>query len=392
MSAMNATMRETAAAARRFTQGSHWAPALGLILTVIAVVEASIGSDPSDRGVVMAVALGATAPIAYANRRPVLMGAIVTACVLAMLAGTVPLFGSAVIAETVALYLVASRTRRLVSAVFALPFVLNAMFPMGGDDAATSGVLLLVLAVGALAFGDARRLWGQAIAERDASRQQVADTLHEQVAMEERARIARELHDVVAHHVSMIAVQAETARLTTPELPEEGRERFGEIADSARDALAQMRQLLGVLREDAGGGGERAPQPGLANLDELIAEARATGTRVGFALSGSVVPLSPGADLAAFRIVQEALTNARRHAPEAVVDVEVRYVTDAVHIVIRDDGPGPDPQTPDGNGLRGMRERAAMVGGALHTGQAEGGGFLIEATFPIGGTPDEATA
>jgi signal transduction histidine kinase len=389
---MNATTREMTAAARRFAEGSHWAPALGLVLAVVAVVEASIASDPSDRGVVMAVALGATAPIAYANRRPVLMGVIVTACVLAMLADTVPLFASAVIAETIALFLVASRTNRLVSAAFAIPFLLNAMFPMGGEDAATSAVLLLVLAVGALALGDARRMWGQAIAERDATRQRVADTLQEQAGMEERARIARELHDVVAHHVSMIAVQAETARLTTPDLPEEGRERFGEIADSARDALAQMRQLLGVLREDAGGGGERAPQPGLATLDELIEGARATGTRVRFVLSGPVEPLPPAADLAAFRIVQEALTNVRRHAPEAAVDVEVRYDLDAVHILIRDDGPGAEPSNPDGNGLRGMRERAAMAGGTLRAGPSDDGGFLVEASLPIQTPPDEATA
>jgi signal transduction histidine kinase len=389
---MNTTMRETATAARRFAEGSHWAPALGLVLAVVAVVEASIAADPSDHGLVMAIALGATAPIAFADRRPVLMGAITTSCVFAMLADTVPLIGSAVAAETIALYLVASRSRRLVSAAFAVPFVLNAMFPMGGDDAATSGVLLLLLAAGSLAVGDARRLWGRAIAERDESRQQVAATLREQAAMEERARIARELHDVVAHHVSMIAVQAETARLTTPDLPEQGRERFGDIADSARDALAQMRQLLGVLREDAGGGVERTPQPGLARLDELIEEARATGARVRFALSGPVVPLAPGVDLAAFRIVQEALTNARRHAPEASVEVEVRYEEDSIHLLVRDDGPDPDPQTPDGNGLRGMRERATLVGGTIRAGRADGGGFLVEATLPIDRDPDEAIA
>ena len=389
---MNARVKEATGAVRRFAGGPHWAPAVAVALAVAAVVEASFAADPSDRGIAMAVALGATAPIVAAERRPVLVGAVITACVFAMVADTVPIIWSGVVAEFIALYLVASRTNRLVSAAFAAPFVLNAMFPMGGEDAAASGVLLLVLVVGALALGDARRLWGQAIAERDASRRQVADTLQEQAAMEERARIARELHDVVAHHVSMIAVQAETARLTTPDLPEEGRERFGAIATSARDALAQMRQLLGVLRADAGGDAERAPQPGLARLDELIEEARATGTHVRFFMSGPVEPLSPGVDLAAYRIVQEALTNARRHAPGAGVEVEVRYDTDGVHLLMRDDGPGPRPGVSDGNGLRGMRERAATVGGTLRTGPGPEGGYVVEADLPVVGPSDEVTA
>jgi signal transduction histidine kinase len=213
--------------------------------------------------------------------------------------------------------------------------------------------------------------------------------------MEERARIARELHDVVAHHVSMIAVQAETARLTTPDLPEQGRERFGEIADSARDALAQMRQLLGVLREDAGGGGERAPQPGLANLDELIEGARVTGTRVGFALSGPVEPLSSAADLAAFRIVQEALANASKHAGAARAWVVVRYDQRAVEVEIGDDGRGPTAPANGhgaGHGLVGMRERVALYGGTLDMGRRPSGGFRVHARLPIGASdaPGEA--
>jgi signal transduction histidine kinase len=362
---------------------------VALVLALISLVEAALYSDQSDRGVAMLVALGATVPLAFADRWPIPMAAIITASVLAMLADTVPTTGAAVVAEVIALYIVASRTRRLISALFAMPFVVNAMFPMGGEDTSDIGLLLMVVAIAALAIGDARRLRGEAIAERDVSRRQVAETKREQAAMEERARIARELHDVVAHHVSMISVQAESARLTTPDLPEEGRQRFGDIAESARDALSEMRRLLGVLREDAGGGGERHPQPGLDRLQELIDDGRATGTPLRLMLRGPVAPLSASVDLAAYRIVQEALTNARRHAPGASVEVDLRYEAGVLHLCVRDDGPGPAPGASDGNGLMGMRERTTMVGGTLRTGPAEGGGFLVEAELPIEGASSD---
>ncbi|MGH2636817.1 MAG: sensor histidine kinase [Actinomycetota bacterium] len=381
--------QEPTAAVRRFARGTQWLWAVALVLAVISLVEAALYSDSSDRGVAMLVALGATVPLAFADRWPIPMAAITTASVFAMLADTVPTTGAAVVAEVIALYLVASRTRRLISALFALPFVVNAMFPMGGEDTSDIGLLLMVVAVAALAIGDARRLRGEAIAERDASRRQVGETMREQAAMEERARIARELHDVVAHHVSMIAVQAETARLTTPDLSEEGGQRFGDIAESARDALSEMRRLLGVFREDAGGGGERHPQPGLDRLQELIDDARSTGTPVRLTLRGPVVPPTASVDLAAYRIVQEALTNARRHAPGAGVDVELHYEAETLHLRVRADGPGPAPGASDGNGLMGMRERATAVGGTLRTGPAEGGGFLVEAELPIPNTSTE---
>jgi signal transduction histidine kinase len=123
-----------------------------------------------------------------------------------------------------------------------------------------------------------------------------------------------------------------------------------------------------------------------------VDDARATGTEVRFRLQGSVVPLAPGADLAAYRIVQEALTNARRHAAGAAVEIDLRYEPDALHLRVRDDGPGPSGEPgSDGNGLLGMRERAALVGGTLRTGSATDGGFQVEATLPIGGESDEVT-
>jgi signal transduction histidine kinase len=383
--------RELTNAVRRFAQGKQWPWVLAAVLGVISLVEAALYSNPSDRGVAMFAALGGTVPLAFADRWPVPAAALITAFVFAMLADTVPTTGAAVIAEVIALCIVASRTQRLISGLFAVPFVLNAMFPLGGEDTADIALLLTVVAVAALAIGDARGLRGEAIAERDATRMQVAETMREQAAMEERARIARELHDVVAHHVSMIAVHAEAARLTTPDLPQEGQQRFGDIAESARGALGEMRRLLGVLREDAGGGGERQPQPGLDRLQELIDDARATGTPVRLTLRGPVVPLASSVDLAAYRIVQEALTNARRHASGASVEVDLRYEPHTLHLRVRDDGPGPAPGWSDGNGLMGMRERATMLGGTVLTGPADGGGFLLEAALPIEGPTSEGS-
>jgi len=225
---------------------------------------------------------------------------------------------------------------------------------------------------------------GGAAVERAASRRAAADTLLEHAARGERARIARELHDVVAHHISMIAVQAETARLTTPGMPVEGGRRLIAIGDTARQALTEMRRLLGVLREDAGTETGREPQPGLAQLNRLVDEAReSSGASTRLIVQGHVLPLEPGIELTAYRIVQEALTNARRHAPGAAVDVELDYTDSALCLRVRDNGPGRlDGAPTGGHGLLGMRERAAVVGGTLRTGHAAGGGFLVEAALP----------
>src|SRR5262249_51217649 len=164
--------------------------------------------------------------------------------------------------------------------------------------------------------------------------------LMEHTARGERARIARELHDVVAHHISMVAVQAENARLTTPGMPAAGAQRLSAIGDTARAALTEMRRLLGVLREDTREEPPaRQPQPGVRHLADLLAEARdASGAGTRLILRGPPVPLDPGVELAAYRIVQEALTNSRRHAPGAAVDVELHYTGDCLRLLIRDNG------------------------------------------------------
>ncbi|WP_205718065.1 sensor histidine kinase [Actinomadura soli] len=216
----------------------------------------------------------------------------------------------------------------------------------------------------------------------DASRRAFESTLLEHTARGERARIARELHDVVAHHISMISVQAETARLAVPGMPDEGAERLLAIGDTARTALTEMRRLLGVLREDAGAEPTRRPQPGLQQLLDLIDETRESGAAsVRLIVRGGVAVLDPGVELAAYRIVQEALTNARRHAPGAAVDVGIDYAPGVLRVSVRDNGPGPVGGDA-GHGLLGMRERAAAVGGDLRTGPGPVGGFLVEAALP----------
>jgi signal transduction histidine kinase len=289
---------------------------------------------------------------------------------------------------------------QLLAVGLAVPFLVLAL----ASHAGAATVLLASLVPVAVGAAIAIRARTEAV-RQSAARAMLADTLTENLARGERARIARELHDVVAHHISMIAVQAETARLTTPGLPAAGAQRFAEIGDTARAGLTEMRRLLGVLREDVGDAGgtvvDRHPQPGLAQLAELIDGAReASGAGARLIVSGPVAPFDPGVELAAYRIVQEALTNARRHAPGTAVDVELCYQDDALRLRVRDNGPGPPLSSAGsaassgssgssgsaaegpGHGLLGMRERAATVGGSLRTGAAPGGGFLVEAVLP----------
>ena len=256
-----------------------------------------------------------------------------------------------------------------------------------------AAVLLASLVPAAAGAGIAVRSQRSASLEGIA-RSELADTLVEHMARGERARIARELHDVVAHHISMISVQAETARVTVPDLAPEGARRLGEIGDTARAGLTEMRRLLGVLRSDADAEDERQPQPGLQQVKSLIDDSRtAAGGHVRLIVSGPVTSFDPGVELTAYRIMQEALTNARRHAPGAAVDVELRYGQDLLLVRVRDNGLGPGPagtfagasgahSAGSGHGLLGMRERAVTVGGTLRTGAAPGGGFLVEAELP----------
>jgi signal transduction histidine kinase len=203
----------------------------------------------------------------------------------------------------------------------------------------------------------------------------------------ERLRIARELHDVVAHHVSAIAVDATAERAVRPD--DVGAEAMSRIAVTARLALTELGQLLGVLRRETGERAPRAPEPGLEQAQELVAQARAAGLDVSLAVSGAPRTLPSPLDLSAYRILQEAITNARKHAVGARVEVCIRYAADRLEIRVTDDGTGGQARPAwraidaTGHGLIGMRERVEVFGGRFHAGPLPAGGFLVSADLPI---------
>jgi signal transduction histidine kinase len=203
----------------------------------------------------------------------------------------------------------------------------------------------------------------------------------ERALLTERQRIARELHDIVAHHMSVIAIQAEAGPRKVANPPPELVESFADIRASALSGLDELRRLLGVMRSS---GTDTAPQPGLAELEGLLDSARSGGVRVTSSVSGTARALPQGIDLSAYRILQEALSNAMRHAPGAAVRVELAYAPSALVIKVRNDACGvrdDDGEVP-GHGLIGMRERAVMLGGRLEAGPTDDGGFLVTAILP----------
>jgi signal transduction histidine kinase len=354
-------------------------PPICAVLGVAAVAE-TLGRT-ADTGIVLValclVALGTTVPAALLPP----IAAAVAGC--AMCVVSVTLFHTLTVAALPAQLLAGYRLGRggaqVPAAVLGIPYLALAL---DGSHVRTLTILLAALTPAAGWAGSAYRARIESTRHAQA-REAIAGTLVEHTARGERARISRELHDVVAHHISMIAVQAETARLATPGMPAAGAARLSAIGDTARAALTEMRRLLGVLREDTEPIAEREPQPGLHQLGDLLDAARdASGTGTRLILSGTPIRLDPGVELAAFRIAQEALTNARRHAPGAAVDVELTYAADRLWLRIRDNGPGPGGIV-DGHGLLGMRERAGAVGGRLTTRAAVGGGFLVEAWLPM---------
>jgi signal transduction histidine kinase len=359
---------------------------LGLLALAESIARAAATGASTQVGLALALlALATTLPLAFLGLAGA--AAAVTAASVLSLAAFHVLTVAALVAQLIVLYRLGRSGWQPLVAVLAVPFVVLALAdPRASGSEAWVLTLLLASLTGVAAWaGIAGRARGEA-EENRAAREVISETLLEHTARSERARIARELHDVVAHHISMVAVQAETARLTTPGMPAAGAQRLAAIGDTARTALTEMRRLLGVLREDTPTDfADRRPQPGLGELNELLDEAReASGAGARLILSGPRITLDPGVELAAYRIVQEALTNARRHAPGAAVDVELHFADDTLRLRIRDNGPGPPPALPaDGHGLSGMRERVAAAGGELRAGRAAGGGFLVEATLPV---------
>jgi signal transduction histidine kinase len=218
-------------------------------------------------------------------------------------------------------------------------------------------------------------------AERSESRAVLLERERETVLREERARIARELHDVIAHSVSVIVVQAGAAGPLVEEDPEQARLALQSIRSTASDALGEMRRLLGILRA-ADDELSLTPQPSVAELEPLLAQARAAGLDVELLVEGKPRLLAPGIDLAAYRIVQEALTNTRKHARATRATVALRYAPSMLEIHVRDDGSASPVTTEAGHGLVGMRERVGLYHGALEVGGCDGGGFQVRAVLP----------
>ncbi|MFD2688875.1 sensor histidine kinase [Streptomyces phyllanthi] len=207
----------------------------------------------------------------------------------------------------------------------------------------------------------------------------------EQAAARERARIAREMHDILSHAVSLMIVQAEAGPVAVRTAPERAEAAFDAISETGRDAMTQLRRMLGVLREDdAPGGAPREPQPGLADLPDLLDRVRASGLEVVYGTAGRTRPLPDATGATVFRIVQEALTNTVRHAAARTVSIQLTYGESDLCIEVADDGRGPQPGSGGGHGLVGIRERAAAHGGTAVTGQGpDGRGFQVQVRIPV---------
>jgi signal transduction histidine kinase len=201
---------------------------------------------------------------------------------------------------------------------------------------------------------------------------------------EERARIARELHDIVAHAVSVMVLQVGAVRHRLPDELADDRDALRDVEGAGRAALTEMRRLLGAMRRD-GDGVELTPQPGLGSLEPLLDEIRRAGLAVDLHIEGERVPLPHAIDLSAYRIVQEGLTNALKHANASHADVVVRFRPDELHIDVRDDGHGPSTSDGLGHGLVGIRERVKLYGGQMNAGATNGRGFILTTRLPLAG-------
>jgi signal transduction histidine kinase len=257
------------------------------------------------------------------------------------------------------------------------------------------GTVTLVVNMGVVAaawllgqFVGDRRVYAARLEERTAELEQAREELARRAVAEERLRLARELHDVVAHAMSVIAVQSGVGAHVADSRPEEAAKALAAIEATSRAALTELRRMLGVLRQDSEPPGSLAPVPGLADLDGLLAEVAKAGLAVKLRVEGTRPELPAGVDLSAYRIVQEALTNVVRHAGPARAQVTIRYRDQDVTVEVADDGRGAvtsvnDGRAGAGHGLIGMRERVAAFGGDLEVGPRPGGGFRVAARLPL---------
>jgi signal transduction histidine kinase len=309
----------------------------------------------------------------------------------------------------VIVFTIASRPARLparlaLAGCLATPVVGTVRWPDNPDtprdtsEAVVSAIFLTIAFCLAWALGDglrARRAYYAELEERASRLEREREREARMAVVAERARIARELHDVVAHNVSAMVVQADGAAYVLDSSPEQTRSALQTISGTGRQALTEMRRLLGVLRGEEGEATAQdyVPQPGVEQLADLVDQVRETGVPVDFSIEGTPGPLPRGVELTAYRIVQEALTNTRKHGGEGVgATVRLTYGDQSLTVLAEDDGRGAQRELYEergadglGQGLIGMRERAGMVGGVLVAGPRPGGGFRIAATLPLPG-------
>jgi signal transduction histidine kinase len=359
-------------------------------LVVLGQIELWVGDAiPGPKAVAVPLTLLITSSVAYRRRRPLLAGTVAMACntALIIVAGNPGTSVAHAVAWFCGLYAIAvwTDTRGFLIGLGVL-VAGNASTLLNDATDVQDTWLFTVIPIAAMLL--ARR------AIRD--RQERADTLAARAALlereqelraqeavvEERARIARELHDLVAHNVSVMVIQAGAERHALPADQSQTRETLGSIEQAGRQALADARRLLGVLRRD-GDREELEPQPGLAEVAGLIEQVQRAGLQVSLAVEGEPHALDPGRDLCAYRIVQEGLTNALKHAGRSRAEVLLRYGPGALGIEIRDDGAGSSQLDGAGQGLIGMRERVALYGGELRAGARAGGGFEVLARLPL---------
>jgi signal transduction histidine kinase len=349
------------------------------VLVGLGVMSAWLVDPATDHrplvGVVFAVA--ASAPLLVRRRWP-----FAALAALVALAFTSPADGALTLPLLALVYTVAS-TRSWQSAVAAAVIAFGAHM-IYSDTKDVIGPALYCAAVAAVGlYVGSRRTVMEALQERAERLDRERDLLAARAVAEERVRIAQELHDVVAHNVSLIVVQAQALGATVPD--ERVTDATTGIADLGRQAMSEMHRTLKLLRANEGEAATRGPQPGLGDLDELLERARAAGVRVRLAVEGQPRPLPQSVDLSAYRIVQEALTNVVKHAGRADTTVALRYRPDGLELTITDSGDAPlNANAGGGHGLVGMRERAAMFGGTLTAGPRDDHGFEVRGMLPYG--------
>jgi signal transduction histidine kinase len=349
-----------------------------LALVEIGLIDESVGARLETAA--LAVTLGAAA--ARRVRAPLLfLGLIVVASVVAAAQPSLPEVATLGLFVLLAVYSAAAHTSGRHAQLAGGLTVALYITDMAADS---EGIYVEGIVFYALLFG---LPWvaGRAVRRRRLSERTVEEEKAKTAAAiaEERARIARELHDVVAHAISVIVLQARGGRRVLQAEPADAGEAFSVIERTGQQALEEMRRLLGMLRASD----EQlalTPQPSLKQLDRLVEQVQAAGLPVQVAVEGEPRELPPGVDLSAYRIVQEALTNALKHAGPARARVLLRYRTDELELEIADDGPGTGDGSGAGQGLIGMRERVSVYGGELEAGRRPGGGYALRARLPLG--------